>query len=80
MVHGSENLLVEKASNGRKSDQHVGLHHVDRVDQTQALEAGVVHGEAGEVVEQVLHLLQVLSRLQGSIFIRNQNQYQTSSS
>ena len=63
MVHGSEHLLVEKASDGRESDEHVGLHHLDRVDQTQTLEAGVVHGEAGEVVEQVLHLRQVLPPL-----------------
>ena len=63
MVHGSENLLVEKASDGRKSNEQVGLHHLDRVDQTQTLEPGVVHGEAGEVVEQVLHLRQVLPAL-----------------
>ena len=63
MVHGGEHLLVEKATDGRKSDQYVGLHHLDRVDQTQTLEAGVVHCEAGEVVEQVLHLRQVLPPL-----------------
>ena len=72
MVHGGENLLVEKASDGRKSNEQVGLHHLDRVDQSQTLEPGVVHGEAGEVVEQVLHLLQVLPRLQKcTIFIKN---------